>query len=114
MIEITVEQYLDTELDIPVYIGEEPKTKPSEYVVLRVMDEGRIDMIDAVTFDIMSYSTSPQKAAELNKRVKDAMYGITKLDNVSASRCGGGGQDFDLQAKRYAYSCVFNLFYMEE
>ena len=114
MIEIITRQYLSSKLDVPVYIGEEPKNKPAEYVVINVIDGGRIDMIDAVTFDIRSFSTSPQKAAELNKKVRNAMFGITVLPDVSASKCGGGGQDFDLQTKRYAYSCIFNLFYMEK
>ncbi len=114
MIEIIVKQYLETKLDIPVYMGEEPENKPFEYIVLEVIDNGRINMIDAVTFNIVSYSESLQEASELNKLVKDTMYGITELDNVSSSKCGGGGQAINQATKRYAYECVFNLYYMEE
>ena len=114
MIETTVRNYLKDRLDIPVYVGEEPKTKPSEYVILEILDIGRINMIDAVTFNIVSYSTNLLKAAELNNRVKDAMYDITELDNVSSSKCGGGGQAINSVTKQYAYDCVFNLYYMED
>ena len=114
MIEKTVKNYLDSELDVPVYMGEEPKTKPSEYIVLKYIDSGRINMIDAATFDIISHSTSLQKAAELNEKVKNAMYDIITLPNVSSSKCGGGGQEINQTTKQYAYDCIFNLYYMEE
>lgn len=113
MIEVTVKEYLDGELTVPVYL-EEPKNKPPEYVVLQVIDNGRINQIDAVTFNIISYATSLYNASELNQAVKDAMYDIVRLDSVSSSKCGGGGQAINTVTKQYAYECVFNLYYMEE
>jgi hypothetical protein len=112
MIEAQVCKYLN-DLKIPAYM-EEPKNKGSEYVVLQSIDNGRINYIDAVTFNITCYSTSLQKACELNNRVKAAMYDITAIDNISSSKCGGGGQDIDTTTKRYAYYSVFNLYYTEE
>lgn len=113
-IEEKTTEYLKRVLDVPVYMGEEPATKPSEYIVIQILDNGRINMIDAVTFNIISYSTSLQKASELNNKVKDAMYNIVSLVNVSSSKCGGGGQAIETSTKRHAYECVFNLFYMED
>lgn len=113
MIETIVTKYLASKLDVPVYMGEKPIEKPKEYVVLSIMDGGRINMIDAATFSIMSYSTSLFKAAELNQKVKDAMYNIVELSEVSSSKSGGGGQAIDKVTKEYAYECIFNLFYME-
>ena len=83
MIEVTVRNYLKNRLDVPVYIGEEPENKPSEYVTLEVIDGGRINMIDAVTFNIISRSGTLQEASELNDAVKDAMYGITERLNCT-------------------------------
>ena len=114
MIEETVRSYLLGKLDVPVYMGEEPKTKPSSYVVLQILDNGRVNHIDAVTFNILSYAGTLAEAAELNKSVKDAMYGITQLDNISSSRCGGGGQALNQTTRQRAYECVFNLYYMED
>lgn len=113
MIQVAVKNYLKDRLKIPVYL-EEPKTKPSEYVTVETIDAGRVNMIEAVTFNIVSISGTLQKAAELNEKVKAAMYDIIALDNISSSKCGGGGQAIDQGTKRYAYECVFNLFYMEE
>lgn len=114
IIEKKTTKYLERVLDVPVYMGEEPASKPSEYIVLQTLDNGRTNYIDAVTFNIISYSTSLQKAAELNNKVKEAMYNIVTLSNVSHSDCGGGGQAIDTSTKRHAYECVFNLFYMED
>lgn len=113
MIEETVIKYLNNQLDIPAYM-EEPKTKPDEYVVLQAIDNGRINLISAVTFNIRCYSTSLYKAAVRCQEVKTAMYDIVALDNVSSSKCGGGGEAIDSTTKRYAYDCIFNLYYMEE
>ena len=120
MIEKTVLKYLDEQLNgdqsstpYPVYM-EEPEIKTASYVVLRVIDRGRTDYIDAVTFNIRSYGASMLAAAELNELVKAAMYEITSIDNVSSSKCGGGGQALEVTTNRYAYECVFNLYYMED
>jgi len=113
MIEKNIITYLKSELDVPVYMGEKPANKPQECVVLKYIDGGRINMIDAATFSITSYSTSLQKAAELDILVKNAMYDIVALDKFSSSKCSGGGQNIDSQTKEYAYECIFNLYYME-
>ncbi len=113
MIESTVTKYLNEVLDVPAYM-EEPKNKPPEYVVLQVIDSGRTNYIDAVTFNITSYSTSLLKAAQLNNMVKNAMYDIISINNISSSKFGGGGQEIKQTTKQYAYYCIFNLFYTEE
>lgn len=112
MIESVVISYLNSKLNVPVY-AEEPTRKNAEYVTVKSIDNGRVDFIDAVTLNIVSVSTSLENAAKLNKQVKDAMYDIISLDNVSSSKCGGGGQRVDTSTKRYECECIFNLYYME-
>lgn len=113
MIEKIVFNYLKGVLDIPVYVGEKPSNKPKQYVVLKVLDGGRVNFIDAVTFDILSYSPSLQTASELNEKVKEAMFNIIEEPSISSSSCGGGGQSIDTSTKEYAYECIFNLYYMK-
>lgn len=113
MIEVTVLNYLSEVLDVPVYVGEKPIKKPKEYVVLEVIDVGRINYIDATTFNISSYATTLFKAAELNEAVKEAMHLIVSEDTVSSSKLGGGGQNIDTESKEYCYESVFNIFYTE-
>lgn len=113
MIEKTVTSYMNRKLDVPVYMGEKPTEKKKEYVVLSIIDNGRTDFIDAVTFNIRSYSTSLQKAAELNEKVKNAMFDIIEEPTISSSKCGGGGQNIDSLTKEYSYDTVFNLYFAE-
>lgn len=114
MIETVVISYLKNQLDVPVLMGELPATyQGTEYVLVKTIDVGRINMIDAVTFNIESYSDSLLHAAELNNTVKDAMYNIISISSVSSSKCGGGGQKIDTTTKTYCYDCIFNLYYTE-
>ncbi|MDO4800609.1 MAG: hypothetical protein Q4A15_00440 [Prevotellaceae bacterium] len=117
MIESQIIAYLKSVSDlsgVSITLGEKPRSKSKEYIVLEVIDNGRINQIDAITFNILSYSDSLLNAAKLNQKVKSAMYNAVSLDNVSSSKCGGGGQSIDTSTKEYAYECVFNLYYTED
>lgn len=111
MIETIVRLYLSGKLNCPVYVGEKPANLSKEYVVIETLDIGRTNHIDAVTLDLYSYSTSGVKSAELNERVKEAMFDIVEVENISGVRLSGGGQSIDTQSKTNCYDCVFNLFY---
>ena len=112
MIEKTVISYLNSQLNVPVFM-EKPENKPEKYVVISKLDSGRTDLIDAVTLNLTSYAPSLLEAAELDEQVKNKMFGIITLGNVSSSKLGGGGQAIKTDVKGYAYYCVFNLFYKE-
>lgn len=108
--------YLSTELHIPTY-AEKPSNKVDEYIVVRTIDDGRINHINASTFYIEAYSTTNAKASELIKKVKNAMlgtdtsYGFNQFDEVSSCKLGGGGQNIDQKNKSYCYEAIFNIFY---
>ncbi len=111
MIEIDVIKYLSQALDVSV-TGEKPTRKPTEYVVIETIDSGRTNYIDAVTISIMSYAGTLLNASKLDARVREAMYDIVSLDNISSCKLGGGSQSIDKQTKEYAYESIFNLIYM--
>lgn len=113
MIESVVIGYLNEKLNVPVY-AEEPTRKIDEYVIVQTIDNGRVNFIDACTLSIKSVSTTFENAGKLNKKVKDAMFDIIELSNVSSSKCGGGGQRIDTVTKRYTHECIFNLYYTED
>lgn len=113
MIESQVISQLNSTLNVPAYM-EEPKNKPQEYIVAQVVDSGRNNYIDAATFNITAYAGSLERAAELIGEVKQAMYGITSIPNISGSRLGGGGQEINTETRQYGYYCIFNLYYTED
>lgn len=111
MIELLIKQYLETILNKQVCIGEKPRTKEPEYIVIESLNAGRVNGIDAVTLNLYSYATDMASAAVLNLEVKEAMFNAISIPEVSSSRLGGGGQNIDQETKTYCYESVFNLFY---
>ena len=112
MIEKVLISYLNNALDVPVY-GEEPKKKTKKYCILQTIDAGYTNFICKATVMIRSYAPSLQEAEELYSQVKEAMYNSGQIDNISSGKLAGGGQAIDVTTDRYAYDCVFNIFYME-
>lgn len=113
MIEKTVLDYLDSALDVPVYL-EQPKSKPNEYVLIKIISMGRVNYINNASFYLRSISTSLFNASKLNKDVMNAMDAIISEDSISASKIGGMTQDIDTTTKTYAYECVYNLVFTED
>lgn len=114
MIEVTILNYLKTKLSMSDIYLEIPKSIPDEFIVFQVVDRERENLIDAVTVEIYSYSTSKENACALDESVRNAMYDFTEEDDISASRLGGGNDAHDTTLKRYRYRCYFNITYMEE
>lgn len=111
MIETRVINYLTNKLGVSV-TTEVPKSK-SEFVTIRKIDGGRVNYIDVATLSIESTSTSLFKAAELDKRVRDAMFEMVSEKDISGVNLGGNSSDNDTTSKRYAYESIFNIFYFE-
>ena len=115
MIEYIISEYLRDTLEMDgVYLEVPKKNVPDEFVVFQIVDRSRDRLIDAVTVELYSYGPTKEKAAQLDERVRGAMYDITGLDEVSASRLGGGNDAPDTTLKRYRYRSYFNLTYMED
>lgn len=110
IIEKIVLNYLKTELDVPVMV-EQPTGQIGEYVVFQVTERGWENHIEAATIEFSSYGESKLDAAEVDEAVRNAMLDIVTLDEISASKFGGGRDDKDDELKRYRYRSYFNLFF---
>ena len=112
MIETVLLAYLKATLDTNDVYLETPKTIPSEFVLFQIVDRSRENLIDAVTVEIYSYSTTKAQSCKLDEKVREAMYEFTDVDNVSSSKLGGGNDAYDTNLKKYRYRCYFNVTYM--
>lgn len=110
LIEQTVLEYLQDELDIDDVYLEIPNPIPEKFVVLHVIDRGKSNQINEVTIEFMSYAPSKYEAAVLDEQVRMAMENIIELDNI-ACHFGGGNDNPDTTLKIPRYRCYFNLFY---
>lgn len=113
MIEVTLRQYLEDELSVPV-VMEVPKSIPSEYILLQIIDSGKIEHIDAATFSVIVVSNSLYSAAVLRDRVKEALYNSISLDGISHVDIGGEVSGIDSANKAYQYDLTFNFYYYKE
>lgn len=108
MIEKTVLDYLSKKLDVPCYM-EVPATMPQEFVVIEKLGSSRTNFVNYASFAIQSYSTSTYKAALLNEKVKEAMFDIVDLKEISSSELDGDYLYTDTSIKRARYQCIFDM-----
>lgn len=114
MIEKTIRLYLESELNIPVYM-ESPKDAPEEFILLEKTSSSERNHVLHATLAIQSYASSKQKAAELNEKVKDILRTSRDyLDNVSASKLNADYDYADTSKKKYRYQAVFDFTYLED
>lgn len=108
MIEKIILNYLNSVLEVPVYM-EEPANKPNSFVVVEKTGSGRQNYIFSAMIAIQSYGESLYKAAELNEAVKEAMFGILSVNEVASIRLNSDYNFTDSATKRYRYQAVFEL-----
>ena len=113
MIEIAIREYLSEILNVPVYM-EVPKSIPSEYALLQLIDSGRINQIDAATISIVAISNSLYGAAVLSNKIKDALLDSISLRCVSHVDLGGEISGVDSANEKYQYELTFNFYYYKE
>ena len=110
MIEKIVLDYLNSVLDVPVYM-EKPEDEPMRYVLVEKTGSGEDDHIFTATIAIQSYAESLYQAAVLNELVKGAMHGIVKLNSIGKAKLNTDYNFTDTQKKKYRYQAVYDLTY---
>lgn len=108
MIEITVRDFLEKMLTVPV-VMEIPVDPPVRFVVLHKGDSSRENGLDTAMMVADSYAESLLEAAKLNEQVKSAMEELTELDEIASSRQGGDYTLSDTKNKMYRYQAIQNI-----
>lgn len=108
MIEIIIRTYLDSVLDVPVWLEE--KTDAT-YVLLAKVGSSKSNQLTSSTFAFQSYSSSLYGAATLNDRVKEAVEGLTSLPEISSVKLNSDYNFTDTATKHYRYQAVFDIYH---
>ena len=108
MIEKTIKDYLEEQLQIPVRLEEEPGL-PEEYILIEKIGSGEENHIASATLAIQSYSGSLYGAASLNERVKEAMEKIVEMDDISKCQLNSDYNYTDTTRKKYRYQAVYDM-----
>lgn len=114
MIEVAIRDYLAEKIDpIPVLM-EQPQRPPIEYVLLRLVDSGVVNKVDAATFFVTVRSDTLYNAAQLRDSVKDALFDVISEDFITSSTLGGESAQTDSANNVYQYELTFNFYYYRE
>lgn len=110
IIEAIVIKYLSDVLGVPVY-AEEPADKTLPYVVIEQTGGNKRDWLVSASIALDSFADTKEKAMELNNRVIDAMDVFPLVTNVSRSQLNSTYNATDISAKRYCYTCTYDVTY---
>lgn len=114
MIEKTILDFLEDELDVPVYM-EEPKDIPATYILIEKTASSDDNHIQASTFAIQAYGETLYDAAVLSGRVKQVMRSAADyIPELAKCRLNSEYNFTDQATKRYRYQSVWNLTHYEE
>ena len=113
MIALVVKEHLERNLSAPVYF-EFPQNPPDDFIVLKVENNPRENLLDSALIVASSYGKTQLAAASLNHAVKPILDSLVEMPSISASRRGGDYPAFDSANKKYRYQAVQNITYYEE
>lgn len=114
MIEVAIRQYLADNIENISVVFEQPKNPPKQFILLRLVDSGKTNHIDAATFFVTIISNSLYSAAQLKDTVKDLLFNSVSLDYISHASLGGENVTVDSANHVYQYNITFNFYYYRE
>ena len=112
MIEKTLLDYLNNELDDPVYMAY-PDNAPERFFVLEKTGGNRENQIAYATFALQSYGGSLFATSAMNLVGINAMLGAVELDSISSVTLNSDYNFADTTRKRNRYQAVFNITHYE-
>lgn len=112
MIEKTLLDYLNEQLDDPVYMAY-PDNAPERFFILEKTGGNRENHIGYATFALQSYGGSLFSTANMNLVGVNAMLGAVELDSVSSVTLNSDYNFADTTRKKNRYQAVFNITHYE-
>jgi uncharacterized protein YdaL len=108
-IETAVINYLRETLETNRVYAEVPEVKTGIFFVTDKIGSSTENRICTSTVAIQSYAGSKLEASEQNERLKEAMKGITALDNISSCMLDTDYNYTNIAKKQYRYQAVYEI-----
>ena len=89
-----------------------PEVETLPFVAMQNIGESGTRFVKDVTISFQSYADTLYKAAELNEKVKEAVYNMVSVKNISAVSLNSSSYQPDTRYKRYRYQALFVITYM--
>ena len=110
MIELIVKNYLSTKLETPI-VFEHQKNLPKRFILIQKTSGSRENFLNSSTVAIQSYAESMFEAAKLNEKIKNLMYDLITVDEVSSVDLNSDYNFTDTETKQYRYQAIFDIHY---
>ncbi|MGX7088112.1 hypothetical protein [Gemella morbillorum] len=110
MIELIVKNYLSTKLEIPI-VFEHQKNLPKRFILIQKTSGSRENFLNSSTIAIQSYAESVFESAKLNEKIKNLMYDLITVDEVSSVDLNSDYNFTDTETKQYRYQAIFDIHY---
>ena len=109
MIELTILDYLKTALSPTKVTAEITQGLPSSFVFIEKTGSSQNDRLFHATFAVQSYAGSIYDAMVLNDAVKQAMFGVVELKEVTRVELNSDYNYTDTTTKKPRYQAVFDI-----
>lgn len=110
MIELLILEFLKEKLDVPVYL-ERPNLFDANFVFFEKTGSGRKNYLNNSTFAFQSYGSTLYEAASLNERVKQSLFDMETLNEISKVKLNSDYNFTDTELKQYRYQAVFDIYH---
>ena len=110
MIELIVKNYLSTKLEIPI-VFENQTNLPKRFILIQKTSGSRENFLNSSTIAIQSYAESMFESAKLNEKIKNLMYDLIMVDEVSSVDLNSDYNFTDTETKQYRYQAIFDIHY---
>ena len=110
MIELIVKNYLSTKLDIPI-VFEHQQNLPKKFILIQKTSGSRENFLNSSTVAIQSYAESMFESAKLNEKIKNLMYDLITVAEVSRVKLNSDYNFTDTETKRYRYQAIFDIYH---
>lgn len=108
MIEVILRNYLNEQLDEPVYLSY-PENAPSDFVLIDKVGSGESNHLSSSSFAFQSYSDSKYGSIVLNDKVKKAVKNSITLMEISRAQLNSDYNYPDVTRKKPRYQAVFDI-----
>jgi hypothetical protein len=110
MIELIVKNYLSTKLEIPI-VFEHQQNLPKKFILIQKTSGSRENFLNSSTVAIQSYAESMFESAKLNEKIKNLMYDLITISEVSKVKLNSDYNFTDTETKRYRYQAIFDIYH---
>lgn len=109
MIEIVIKNYLESVVDIPVYLEIPAKNTAQEFYTVELVGGGKEDEIGKSSITIESYGSSLYRSALLDEQMREYMKNAVQCAEIYGVNLNSHYNATDTERNIYKYKALFDI-----